>query len=174
MRDAVCKVRLRARNASGSHEFAASEADFEIITSYFGPPQGACRKLWRRPQDGQWRPSFQTLLTFGRPKQTASSRFCSHTVQAPAKSKPLRSHTLSQNLPNIVRIVSSIWLLWIKRSTGFQKRNPTKINDSERSSRASGRADSFRRVAVTQVTKEQSVLGLSNRDSYRKRITPGR
>src|SRR4051794_39213619 len=33
------------------------------------------------------RPQFHALLTCGRPKQIASSRFCSHTVQAPAKPK---------------------------------------------------------------------------------------
>src|SRR3954452_21919290 len=33
--------------------------------------------------------SLQILLTSGRPKQSASSRFCSHTVHAPAKPKPL-------------------------------------------------------------------------------------
>ena len=37
-------------------------------------------------------PGFHALLTSGRPKQTASSRFCSHTVHAPAKPKPLRNH----------------------------------------------------------------------------------
>ena len=39
------------------------------------------------------RPQFHTLLTSGRPKQTASRRFCSHTVQAPAKPNPLRSQS---------------------------------------------------------------------------------
>jgi predicted kinase len=36
--DHVCKSRLRERNEAGTHEFAASEADFEKITSYFMPP----------------------------------------------------------------------------------------------------------------------------------------
>ena len=36
--DAVCKKRLRLRNAEGSHDFAASEADFEVITGYFVAP----------------------------------------------------------------------------------------------------------------------------------------
>lgn len=36
--DAVCKARLRARNASGEHAFAPSEADFDLFTSYFVPP----------------------------------------------------------------------------------------------------------------------------------------
>jgi len=36
--DEVCKVRLKERNASGSHPFQASEEDFERITSYFVPP----------------------------------------------------------------------------------------------------------------------------------------
>src|SRR5215207_3156628 len=44
---------------------------------------------------GRTDPGFHTLLTSGRPKQSASSRFCSHTVQAPAKPKPLRSHSIA-------------------------------------------------------------------------------
>ena len=36
--DHICKSRLRDRNAAGNHEFAASEAEFEQITSYFMPP----------------------------------------------------------------------------------------------------------------------------------------
>lgn len=30
--------RLRERNAAGTHDFAASEAEFEQVTSYFTPP----------------------------------------------------------------------------------------------------------------------------------------
>ena len=66
----------------------------------------ACRKLWRRPQDGPWRPQFHALLTSGRPKQTASSRFCSRTVHAPAKPKPLRSHSMASK-PRMVR--RAVW-----------------------------------------------------------------
>jgi predicted kinase len=36
--DQVCKLRLRERNEAGTHHFAASEAEFEQITSYFVPP----------------------------------------------------------------------------------------------------------------------------------------
>lgn len=36
--DAICRARLRRRNAEGSHDFAASEADFEVITSHFVAP----------------------------------------------------------------------------------------------------------------------------------------
>ena len=36
--DKVCKVRLKERNASGSHPFQTSEEDFELITGYFVPP----------------------------------------------------------------------------------------------------------------------------------------
>jgi predicted kinase len=36
--DHVCKSRLRERNAAGTHDFAASNDDFEQITSYFMPP----------------------------------------------------------------------------------------------------------------------------------------
>ncbi|MDE1992799.1 MAG: ATP-binding protein [Rhizobiaceae bacterium] len=34
----VCKARLRARNAAGTHDFAASDAEFDQITSYFIAP----------------------------------------------------------------------------------------------------------------------------------------
>jgi predicted kinase len=36
--DEVCRRRLRARNAAGAHEFAAGDAEFDIITSYFRAP----------------------------------------------------------------------------------------------------------------------------------------
>lgn len=36
--DEVCKARLRARNAAGTHDFAASDAEFEQISSYFVAP----------------------------------------------------------------------------------------------------------------------------------------
>lgn len=36
--DEVCKARLRARNAQGDHDFAATDAQFDLITSYFVPP----------------------------------------------------------------------------------------------------------------------------------------
>jgi predicted kinase len=36
--DEVCRARLRQRNADGSHDFAASDAEFDVITSYFVPP----------------------------------------------------------------------------------------------------------------------------------------
>ncbi|WP_423372608.1 AAA family ATPase [Burkholderia sp. LMG 32019] len=36
--DAVCKARLRARNARGDHPFQASDAEFERITRYFVAP----------------------------------------------------------------------------------------------------------------------------------------
>lgn len=39
--DEVCKARLRARNAAGTHDFAASDAQFDRITSYFVPPSEA-------------------------------------------------------------------------------------------------------------------------------------
>ncbi len=35
----LCKERLHERNASGSHEFAPSDEEFDVITSYFVPPQ---------------------------------------------------------------------------------------------------------------------------------------
>jgi predicted kinase len=39
--DAVCKARLRQRNAAGTHEFTVSDAEFDEITSYFVPPSAA-------------------------------------------------------------------------------------------------------------------------------------
>jgi predicted kinase len=39
--DHICKLRLRERNAAGRHEFAASDADFELITSHFVAPTDA-------------------------------------------------------------------------------------------------------------------------------------
>lgn len=36
--DAICKARLRARNAAGAHPFATSDAAFEAITRHFLPP----------------------------------------------------------------------------------------------------------------------------------------
>ena len=36
--DAICKERLRARNASGVHPFQASDAEYDQFTSYFVPP----------------------------------------------------------------------------------------------------------------------------------------
>ncbi len=38
--DEVCKARLRARNAAGLHEFAASDEQFELISRYFSAPTG--------------------------------------------------------------------------------------------------------------------------------------
>ncbi|WP_298961961.1 ATP-binding protein [uncultured Roseibium sp.] len=37
--DQVCKARLKARNASGTHKFLVSEDVFDKISSYFQPPQ---------------------------------------------------------------------------------------------------------------------------------------
>lgn len=36
--DEECRARLRRRNAEGSHDFAASDAQFDEISSYFQPP----------------------------------------------------------------------------------------------------------------------------------------
>lgn len=36
--DELCKERLRARNAAGTHDFAASDAQFDEITRYFVAP----------------------------------------------------------------------------------------------------------------------------------------
>jgi predicted kinase len=39
--DDVCKQRLHRRNASGTHEFTVSDAEFDEITSYFVAPTAA-------------------------------------------------------------------------------------------------------------------------------------
>ena len=36
--DAVCKARLRQRNAAGTHQFTVSDAEFDEITGYLVPP----------------------------------------------------------------------------------------------------------------------------------------
>jgi predicted kinase len=36
--DELCKRRLEERNASGSHPFQVSDADYDLFTSYFVPP----------------------------------------------------------------------------------------------------------------------------------------
>jgi predicted kinase len=37
--DAVCKQRLRERNASGEHPFQVTDAEYDQFTSYFSPPR---------------------------------------------------------------------------------------------------------------------------------------
>src|SRR3712207_5184769 len=61
------------------------------VLAYAGPVANS--SLGRRM--GWIDPGFHTLLTSGRPKQSASSRFCSNTVHAPATPKPLRSHSMA-------------------------------------------------------------------------------
>jgi predicted kinase len=39
--DATCRARLRARNARGDHDFAATDAEFELITQHFCVPSEA-------------------------------------------------------------------------------------------------------------------------------------
>ena len=39
--DAICKQRLRERNAGGEHPFQVSDAEFDLFTSYFVPPAPA-------------------------------------------------------------------------------------------------------------------------------------
>ncbi len=36
--DAICKQRLRERNAGGEHPFQVSEEEYDLFTSYFVPP----------------------------------------------------------------------------------------------------------------------------------------
>lgn len=37
--DEVCRARLRRRNAEGRHDFAASDAEFDLVTAHFLAPQ---------------------------------------------------------------------------------------------------------------------------------------
>lgn len=37
--DEICKARLRARNAGGEHAFAATDEQFDLITSHFVAPE---------------------------------------------------------------------------------------------------------------------------------------
>ena len=39
--DATCRARLHARNAQGEHDFAATDAEFELITRHFSAPSEA-------------------------------------------------------------------------------------------------------------------------------------
>ncbi|MBB6287126.1 MULTISPECIES: ATP-binding protein [unclassified Pseudomonas] len=39
--DATCRARLRARNARGDHDFAATDAEFDLITRHFCVPSEA-------------------------------------------------------------------------------------------------------------------------------------
>jgi predicted kinase len=36
--DEICRARLHARNAAGGHDFAVTDEQFDLITSYFEPP----------------------------------------------------------------------------------------------------------------------------------------
>ena len=36
--DATCRARLHARNAQGEHDFAATDAEFDLITRHFCVP----------------------------------------------------------------------------------------------------------------------------------------
>ena len=37
--DTICKQRLRKRNAGGKHPFQVSEEEYDLISSYFVPPE---------------------------------------------------------------------------------------------------------------------------------------
>jgi predicted kinase len=39
--DEICRARMHARNAGGAHEFAPTDAHFDLITAYFVPPTAA-------------------------------------------------------------------------------------------------------------------------------------
>lgn len=56
---AVCKARLRARNAAGTHDFAASDAEFDVIASHFVAPsadEGFKVTVYREPHGRPRRP----------------------------------------------------------------------------------------------------------------------
>jgi predicted kinase len=52
--DEVCRARMHARNAAGAHEFAPTDAHFDLITSYFVPPTAAegLEIVMHRPEPG--------------------------------------------------------------------------------------------------------------------------
>jgi len=53
--DSTCLARLRRRNAEGGHDFAASEADFALVTRYFeapSPEEGLTVRPVPRGEDG--------------------------------------------------------------------------------------------------------------------------
>lgn len=55
--DDTCRVRLHARNALAEHEFAASDAEFDLITRYFQVPdvgEGLEIVMHRNRQPGQF------------------------------------------------------------------------------------------------------------------------
>ena len=55
--DDTCRVRLHARNALAEHEFAASDAEFDLITRYFQVPdvgEGLEIVMHRNRQQGQF------------------------------------------------------------------------------------------------------------------------
>src|SRR3954466_8950605 len=89
-----------------------ARSEGEAMRCYFGrvANSGAGRRM------GCARPQFHTLLTSGRPKQSASIRFYSHTVHAPAKPKPLRSRSMASN-PWMVR--RAVWKAWKQPTRGM-------------------------------------------------------
>ena len=52
--DEVCRARLRARNSSGEHEFAPTDAHFDLITAHFVPPtaEEGFEIIVHRPEEG--------------------------------------------------------------------------------------------------------------------------
>ncbi|OIN46081.1 cell division protein ZipA [Pseudomonas azotoformans] len=49
--DATCRARLHARNTQGEHDFAATDAEFDLITRHFCVPSESEGLVieWRRP-----------------------------------------------------------------------------------------------------------------------------
>src|SRR5215211_3976254 len=78
-----------------SHEEGDASQVGPLLDQIPGPLAGPVANSGAGRRMGCARPQFHTLLTSGRPKQSASSRFCSRTVHAPAKPKPLRSHSMA-------------------------------------------------------------------------------
>ena len=76
-----------------------SPAGRMVLTVFAGIAEfeRACRNSCCRLQTARYSAGFYASLTSESPKQNPSIRFCSTTVQAPAKPKPLRSHSIASN-----------------------------------------------------------------------------
>lgn len=66
--DEICKIRLRARNASGEHPFETSDVQFDQITQYFVPPSTTegFHIVWHAATHDQIEGESQTEVPEGR------------------------------------------------------------------------------------------------------------
>src|SRR4051794_39537839 len=106
-------VRPETTHSSASGDVAHDEL---ILTLPDGRWEGRVANSGAGRRMGCARPQFHTLLTSGRPKQSASSRFCSRTVHAPAKPKPLRSHSIASKTWIVRR---AVWKAWKQPTRGM-------------------------------------------------------